>query len=491
MQVQNLARLDHWERVKEELRSDLGEDAFSNWFGRVKHEETTGDAVRLSVPTRFLKNWIESNYGKKLVGLWKREQNEITRIEFTVRSALRPRDIQPTQPPKAIAARRISGRVTGENNASNLQEEMGLQSGISAFPCLADTGDEAAAAFLNGAPLNPRLTFGTFAEGPSNSHACATVRQMAVGHEAAPDLLYIHASTGTGKTHLLQAAAAEARKTGRHVAYLSAEFFMYHLVPALRTPAYPVLRQAMKSIDLLLIDDLQFLHGKQDQEEFSRTLDVLMEAPSQIIMVADRAPEILDTLPSRLRDRIQSGVISGIHPADYALRYDILTKCVASARQVHLTAAIPRSVLDYIARHVVSSVRDLEGALNRLYAHNQLTKQPVTLDLAEKTLHDLVRIGEPRTIKVEEIQQVVCKHFCVTKADLLSSCRARTLVRPRQIAMYIAKVITGRSLPEIGRRFGNRDHTTVLHAVRKIENLLTKDNALAQEVELLKRLVHA
>ncbi len=216
---------------------------------------------------------------------------------------------------------------------------------------------------------------------------------------------------------------------------------------------------------------------------------MLMEAPSQIIMAADRTPDHLGTLSTKVMQRIQTGEVVSIQATDYALRHEILRKRIQSARRTHPAFSVPDDVADYIARYVISSARDLEGALNRLFAHNQLTKQPVTMGLAEKTLHDLVRIGEPRSIKVEEIQQVVCKHFSVTKADLLSSCRARTLVRPRQIAMYIAKVMTGRSLPEIGRRFGNRDHTTVLHAVRKIEDMVSRDKVLAQEVDLLKSLV--
>ncbi|POF34817.1 chromosomal replication initiator protein DnaA [Roseibium marinum] len=487
MQLQVLADSDPWDRVKKELRNELGDDIFSNWFGRVNHEETTGDAVRLSVPTRFLKNWILSNYEKQLVGLWKREKDDINRIELTVRGALRPRQIEGPQAPKAITARRISGRSAPFNSTP----QFSAGSGLAAIPCLADMGEDSATEFLSGAALNPKLTFDTFAEGASNSLACAAVRQMAAGHEGTLNLLYVHSSTGIGKTHLLQAAACQARKTGRNVAYLSAEFFMYHLVPALRTPAFPVLRQAMKSIDLLLIDDLQFLHGKQGHEEFSKTLELLMEFPSQIIMAADRAPEDLETLGTGLCQYIQKGEIIGIQATDYALRLDIVNKRIAAARKTHPSFSVPDEVSDYIARYVIASARDLEGALNRLFAHNQLSRKPVTFELAEKTLHDLVRIGEPRSIKVEEIQQVVCKHFSVTKADLLSSCRARVLVRPRQIAMYIAKVMTGRSLPEIGRRFGNRDHTTVLHAVRKIDGMVKQDKALSQEVELLKRLVHA
>ncbi|MEP3429193.1 MAG: chromosomal replication initiator protein DnaA [Roseibium sp.] len=485
MQVQSLNSSDQWDRVKKELRSELGDDAFSNWFGRVKHEATNGDAVRLSVPTRFLKNWILNHYEKQLIGLWKREQGAINRVELTVRGALRPR-VSNGPAPKAITARRITGRPAPFGTAP----QFGSTMASAVIPCLADSGEDAAADFLDGTALNPKLTFETFAEGSSNSLACAAVRQMAGGHEGTLNVLYLHSTTGIGKTHLLQAAAAEARKNGRRVAYLSAEFFMYHLVPALRTPAFPVLRQAMKKIDLLLMDDLQFLHGKQAHDEFSKTLEMLMEAPSQIIMAADRAPDDLNTVGSTIHQRVQTGEVVGIQATDYALRLDILKKRIFSARKTHPSFTVPDEVVDYIARYVISSARDLEGALNRLFAHNQLTKQPVTMELAEKTLHDLVRIGEPRSIKVEEIQQVVCKHFSVTKSDLLSPCRARTLVRPRQIAMYIAKVMTGRSLPEIGRRFGNRDHTTVLHAVRKIDGMVAQDKVLAQEVELLKRLIH-
>ncbi|MEP5621159.1 MAG: DnaA/Hda family protein, partial [Hyphomicrobiales bacterium] len=239
MQVQSLNSSDQWDRVKIELRNELGDDAFSNWFGRVKHEETNGDAVRLSVPTRFLKNWIQSNYEKQLVGLWKREQGAINRVELTVRGALRPR-LSQNATPKPIMARRISGRPAPFGSTP----QFGSPMASAVIPCLADSGEEAAADFLNGAALNPKLTFDNFAEGSSNSLVCAAVRQMAVGHEGTLNVLYVHSSTGIGKTHLLQAAATEARKNGRRVAYLSAEFFMYHLVPALRTPAFPVLRQA-------------------------------------------------------------------------------------------------------------------------------------------------------------------------------------------------------------------------------------------------------
>ena len=482
MHAQSLTSLDEWDRVKEGLKNELGDDIFSNWFGRVKHEGTDGGAVQLSVPTRFLKNWIQSNYEHHLVGLWKQELKDVTRVELTVRGALRPRCESKTH-------NRNIRQIASATKTAHIQPVSGLSGqGGSAIPCLMDANEESAAEFLKGASLNPKYTFDNFVEGSSNSLACAATRQMAVGHEGALNMLYIRSATGLGKSHLLQAAANEARRQGRRVAYLSAEYFMYHLVPALRTSAFSVLRQAMQTIDLLLVDDIQFLHGKQVREEFSKTLEMLMDAPQQVIAGSDRAPDELEMLSPNLKARIQSGEVVTIEPGDFSLRTDILKKRIRSVQRNYPGFDVPSEVVDYIARYVISSTRDLEGALNRLFAHNQLTRQPICMTLAEKTLHDLVRIGEPRSVKVEDIQQAVCKHYSVTKADLLSACRARTLVRPRQVAMYIAKVVTGRSLPEIGRRFGNRDHTTVLHAVRKIEALVKKDRVLAQEVELLKRL---
>ena len=487
MEIQDLASSDQWERVKEELCRELGEDAFSNWFGRVEHEETADGAVHLSVPTLFLKSWIQRNYTEQLIAFWKREQKDIDRIELSVRSVLRPRMPQPTQPIQPITPRRISGRTLQGTRPA----QFGLSPAGVDIPCLADISDEAALDFLNGAALSSKMTFETFSDGRSNSHAFRVVRRMARGDEGRLTALYLHASTGIGKSHLLQAAAFEARRSGKRSAYMSAEYFMYHLVPALRTAAFPVLHQSMKSIDLLLIDDLQFLHGKQGQEEFCKTLEMVLDCPSQVIIAADRPPADLTTLPQPIQQRISGMEVVALQTTDFALRHDVLRQSILKARHRYPGFDVPSAVTDYIAQYVTSSIRDLEGALNRLFAHNQLTKQPITLEFAKKTLRDLVQNEEPRAIKVEEIQQIVCKHFSVSKADLLSSCRARTLVRPRQIAMYIAKAVTGRSLPEIGRRFGNRDHTTVLHAVRKIEGLLTKDPELAQEVDLLKRLVHA
>ncbi|MEP4032902.1 chromosomal replication initiator protein DnaA [Roseibium polysiphoniae] len=483
MQIQSVNGTERWDRVKSKLREELGDDAYFNWFGRVILEENDGDVVRLSVPTRFLKHWIQSHYEEQLVGLWQHECRDINSIELTVRSALRP---SKAKPKKLIP--------TNASPARAGYAHPGLPDAIR-YPqvpiALGDADEETLIEFLKGAPTNPRNSFESFVEGDSNGLAFEAARKIAGGQNEALDLLYLHGAVGFGKTHLLHAVATEARSRGQNVCYLTAEYFMYHLVPALKSRSFQALKRILASIDVLLVDDMQFLHGKQAQADFSETLLSLMQPVKHVIVAADRPPRQLETVECGLRDRLCDGLVVGLQPPDFALRRGILTRRLAAAKKLLPTFDIPQEVLDYVACHVTACGRDLEGAINRLYAHHQLTSQAITPYLADKILSDLVRSGEKRNIKIEEIQQVVCKHYSVSKADLLSACRSRNLVRPRQIAMYLSKVLTPRSLPEIGKRFGGRDHTTVLHAVRKIEAQSQADTSLGQELALLKRLAHS
>ncbi len=485
MQVQSVNGTERWDRVKTKLRAELGDDAYFNWFGRVILEENRGDVVRLSVPTRFLKNWIKSHYEDRLVGLWQHECQDVNGIELIVRGALRPR---PNVAKKRAAFPALS---SGAPRAAYINP--GLPESIR-YPqvpiALGDADEDTLMEFLKGAPINPKNSFENFVEGSSNGLAFEAARKIAAGEADNLDLLYLHAAVGFGKTHLLHAVAKEARAHGMNVSYLTAEYFMYHLVPALKSRSFPALKKMLSSVDILLIDDMQFLHGKQAQADFCDTLSMLMEPVRHVIVAADRPPQDLETVESKLRDRLCDGLVVGVQNPDFALRRGILTTRLAAAKRLLPTFDVPNEVLDYVACHVTACGRDLEGAINRLYAHHQLTAQEITPYLADKILNDLVRSGEKRNIKIEDIQQVVCKHYNVSKADLLSPCRSRTLVRPRQIAMYLAKVMTPRSLPEIGKRFGGRDHTTVLHAVRKIEAQSKSDTGLGQELALLKRLAH-
>ena len=472
--------LDEWSRVRRRLRSELGEEVYTSWFERVDLEDRSNGTVHLSVPTRFLKQWIQSHYGDRLMGLWRSECEDIRRIELTVRGATRPRQgmARTAAGPEARSAAVEAAKRGGAANRC----ETPVRSASA-------RGERADNAFSS--PLDPRLTFDSFMEGASNTLALAAARQIAAAAPTTYNPLYLCASVGLGKTHLLQAIAAEARSATpeRRVLYLTAEHFMYRFVAALQSQSAIAFKDGFRGIDLLLIDDLQFLHGPQVQKEFCHTLNALIDGARQVVVAADRPPVELESLDERVRSRLNGGLLAQIGAPDYGLRRSILTQRIAAARNGGASLAVPDDVLDYVARHVTANSRDLDGAVNRLLAANQLTGAPISLEMAEMSLRDLVRAKERRRVRIEDIQRTVSKHYSVTRDDLTSARRNRAIVRPRQIAMFLAKALTPRSLPEIGRHFGGRDHTTVLHAVRKIENLVSTDKAVADEVELLKRLL--
>src|SRR5436305_9089319 len=403
---------------------------------------------------------------------------EVERVDLTVRTAMRcatPAAKEAPAPVDARRAERNNGRPAPELRATAIAP-------VSA-------NHEA----LGGSPLDPRLTFGSFVIGRSNTLAHAAARQVAEGRRGDAVMfnpLYIHAGVGLGKTHLLQAVTwAGNSGTERKVLYLTAEKFMYGFVAALKTQTALAFKEALRGIDVLVIDDLQFLQGKSTQAEFCHTLNDLIDAGRQVVLAADRPPSDLESLDDRVRSRLAGGLVVEMGSLEEELRLEILKSRVAAARAHHAGFDVPAPVLAFIARQITHNGRDLDGALNRLLASNKLTGLPITMDMAERAVRDLVRPQEPKRIKIEEIQRIVARQYNVSRADLLSSRRNANVVRPRQIAMYLAKTLTLRSVPEIGRRFGGRDHTTVLHAVRKIEGLVGSDGALAEEIELLKRLL--
>ena len=294
---------------------------------------------------------------------------------------------------------------------------------------------------------------------------------------------------GLGKTHLLQATAHAVTEGGRRVIYLTAERFMYGFVAALKAQTSIAFKEKLRAIDVLIIDDVQFLQGKSIQTEFCHTLNALIDDGRQVIVAADRPPADLESLDERVRSRLAGGLCVEMEALDEALRVKILENRVQAARALHPGFALTSAVLAYVARAITTNGRDLDGAVNRLMAHATLSGTAHTVETAEAAIRDLVRQREPKRVKIEDIQKLVANHYNVSRADILSSRRTAVVVRPRQIAMYLSKALTLRSLPEIGRRFGGRDHTTVLHAVRKIEALSGKEVALAEELELLKRLL--
>ncbi|MFL6799823.1 MAG: chromosomal replication initiator protein DnaA [Xanthobacteraceae bacterium] len=463
---------DRWNRVKERLRAEVGEDVYSSWFARMELDGNDAEAVRLSVPTRFLKSWIQSHYGERVLACWQAEQPDLTRIELTVRSAMIRMVPAKSKPSEMPVAQREPREV--KLNGIELRH-----------PPVACGMHEA----LGGSPLDPRLTFETFLIGRSNTLAHAAAKQVAQARHGDPVMfnpLYIHAGVGLGKTHLLQ-SLAWAGNAERKVAYLTAERFMYGFVAALRAQTAIAFKEALRTIDVLVIDDLQFLQGKSTQAEFCHTLNALIDAGRQVVVAADRPPGDLESLDERVRSRLAGGLVVEIGALGEELRLEILRCRAAAAKQHHPGFEVPPPVLAYVAKTVTHNGRDLEGALNRLLAHSKLTGLPITLEMAEREVRDLVRPQEAKRVKIEDIQRIVARQYNVSRADLLSARRTANVVRPRQVAMYLAKTLTLRSLPEIGRRFGGRDHTTVLHAVRKIEGLVNSDVALAEEIELLKR----
>jgi chromosomal replication initiator protein len=465
--------LDRWSRVKDRLRAEVGDDVYASWFARMELDGSEGDTVKLSVPTRFLKSWIQSHYAERVLACWQAEQPNFSRVELTVRSA-----VIRTLPSK------IKVMETPTPQRENREIKLnGAQPRNGAGPI------SAVHEALGGSPLDPRLTFETFVVGRSNTLAHAAAKQVAQARRG--DLvmfnpLYIHAGVGLGKTHLLQ-SLAWAGNAERKVLYLTAEKFMYGFVAALRAQTALAFKEALRTIDVLVIDDLQFLQGRSTQAEFCHTLNALIDAGRQVVIAADRPPSDLESLDERVRSRLAGGLVVEMGSLGEELRLEILKCRAAAARQHHPDFDVPAPVIEFIARTVTHNGRDLEGALNRLLAHSKLTGQPVTLEMAEREVRDLIRPQEPKRVKIEDIQRVVARQYNVSRSDLLSSRRTANVVRPRQVAMYLAKTLTLRSLPEIGRRFGGRDHTTVLHAVRKIENLVNTDSALAEEIELLKR----
>jgi chromosomal replication initiator protein len=338
------------------------------------------------------------------------------------------------------------------------------------------------------APLDARFTFDSFIVGKSNELAYAAARRVAEADTVPFNPLFLYGGVGLGKTHLMHAIAwhIRLRHPERRVIYLSAEKFMYQFIRALRFKDTMAFKQQFRSVDVLMIDDVQFIAGKDTtQEEFFHTFNALCDQNRQIVISGDRSPADLEGIEERMRSRLGWGLVADIHPTDYELRLSILQ---SKAERAGAAKSIPPKVLEFLAHRITSNVRELEGALNRILAYSNLVGRPVTLESAQEVLQDLLRAND-RRVTIEEIQKRVAEHFNIRLADMHSARRARAVARPRQIAMYLAKQLTSRSLPEIGRKFGGRDHTTVMHAVRKVEELRESDSAFAEDVDLLRRML--
>jgi chromosomal replication initiator protein len=456
------AVVDDWGRVLKRLREDLGETQFRSWFRELRvHGAEDGEGI-VSLPTRFLRNWVATHYADKLLAAWRTENPAVRRLTIIV-------EPHPNLPrPKAAAVPRDTT--------------------LAAPVPVPEIGEDRAQL---SAPLDPRLTFANFVVGKPNEFANAAARKVAEAFSASAHAvpfnpLFLYGGVGLGKTHLMHAIAWHVRTCAprKKVIYLSAEKFMYQFIRALRFKSTVDFKEQFRSVDLLMIDDVQFISGKDStQEEFFHTFNALVDQNRQIVISADKSPSDLEGLEERMRSRLGWGLVADLHPTTYELRLGILhAKAEASGVDV------PAKVLEFLAHKITSNIRELEGALNRITAHTQLVGRVITLESAHELLHDLLRANE-RHVTIDEIQKKVAEHFNIKMAEMTSSRRARVVARPRQVAMYLAKQLTPRSLPEIGRKFGGRDHTTVMHACKKIDELIAADRALGEDVELLRRML--
>jgi chromosomal replication initiator protein len=461
--------------VKARLRAELGEKVFANWFGRMELEGIYDGTVRLTVPTKFLTGWIQARYADRLLACWKGEHELVARIKVETRSA-----VVRTMRTKPQAARSAESVHKVRSCAIARMDDK-----ISA-PATAIKREAIA-----GSPLDALLTFNTFRVGDSNALAHVAAKQVVGslrGQAAHFNQLHIHGRVGVGKTHLLQAIASAGNLiAGCRVLYLTAEKLMDEFLSTVDKQT-ALFWELLCTSDVLLIDDFQFLESQSIQSELCRAFNALNHTGRQIVVSADRSPTDLQNLDDRLRSRLLSSVVVEMKSPDESLRLEILKSRLDLLRTLYPGFDVPAEILKFIAQTASYSARDLHSALNRLVAHNQLTGHPVTIEIAECAVRDLIR-PQAKRVKIEDIQRLITRQYDITRGDLLSARRSANVVRQRQIAMYLAKTLTSRSLKDIGRRFGNRDHTTVLHAVRKIDTQVGTNKAIAHEIDALKQLL--
>ncbi|MCY4191520.1 MAG: chromosomal replication initiator protein DnaA [Rhodospirillaceae bacterium] len=434
-----------WARARAGLRKEFGDEAFRSWINPLTLEAVHGGTAILSIRSRFLRDWVSANFAQRIISHFNAEHSGVVTIDLVVNTG-------------------ADGETLTEAPRFTVPKEE------------ADTSV--------GAPLDPRYTFDSFVVGKTNELACAAAQRVADSESIQFNPLFIHGGVGLGKTHLMHAIAWRIRRRTplRQVAYLSAEKFMHEFIRALRFKKTEAFKEQFRSVDVLMVDDVQFMADKgATQEEFFHTFNALIDERRQIVVSADKSPSDLAGIEERLISRFNWGLVADVHPTTYELRLSIL-----QSKAAEIGSRIPDKVLEFIAHKIQSNVRELEGALNRMAAHASLIGRAVTIEMATEVLKDALRANE-RHITIDEIQRRVCEHFNIKMLDMSSARRARVVARPRQVAMYLAKMLTSRSLPEIGRKFGNRDHTTVMHAVRKIEELRAIDSSINEDVEILIR----
>ncbi|OSP54731.1 chromosomal replication initiator protein DnaA [Pseudoruegeria sp. SK021] len=475
---------DTWGEVQDALLKSMGEDNYKTWIRPLKFDACENGVAMFNVPTNFIGTWVNRNYGDQILRHLHKAGADVRRIQFEVSTEPRRRESPAAAPdqPAAAAAPTSAISAPAQPAADRVASAM-IQ------PASEASGDNQ----LPGGSLDQRFTFDSFVVGPPNELAHAAARRVAEGGPVTFNPLFLYGGVGLGKTHLMHAIAWQMRLRDPElrIVYLSAEQFMYRFVQALRDRDMMTFKQLFRSVDVLMVDDVQFIAGKDStQDEFFHTFNALVDQQKQIIISGDRAPGEMKDMEDRIKSRLQCGLVVDLHPTDYELRLGILQQKVDLYSKQYPSLAIANGVLEFLAHRISTNVRVLEGALLRLFAMASLVGREITLEMTQDCLSDILRVSE-RKVTVEEIQRRVSEHYNIRLSELIGPTRVRTVARPRQIAMYLCKTLTSRSLPEIGRRFGGRDHTTIMHGVKRIEELKGKDSQVAEDLELLRRSLEA
>lgn len=458
---------EKWGQLRQKLLKTVGQNNYKSWIEPLEFNALEGGVASFTVPTNFMGNYVSRNFADLILYELNHAGEPVQRLDFQV--SANSNDMPMRSDLDADPTVELAPASTRPNMASNPTDA------------------------FQAAPLDKRFTFDTFVVGKPNELAHAAARRVSEGGPVTFNPLFLYGGVGLGKTHLMHAIAWElrARQPELNVLYLSAEQFMYRFVQALRERKMMDFKHLFRSVDVLMVDDVQFIAGKDStQEEFFHTFNALVDQNKQIIISADRAPGEIKHMEDRVRSRLQCGLVVDLHPTDYELRLGVLQSKVEQYRVTYPGLEISDGVLEFLAQRISTNVRVLEGALTRLFAFASLVGRPIDMELTQDCLSDVLRASE-RKITVEEIQRQVADYYNIRMSDIIGPKRLRTYARPRQVAMYLAKHLTSRSLPEIGRRFGGRDHTTVMHGVRRIEELKSTDGQIAEDVEMLRRVLEA
>ena len=456
---------DSWIKICDKLKRELGKNAYKNWIEPINLLNIENGVAIFEAPTIFIGDWVQRNYGDKISDNFHQIGIKIDRLKF------------------------VSKNSKKLNSNKENKDGMDVNSSLKNNKNFSNSPNIT----LPSSPLDNRFTFDNFVVGKPNELAHASAKRVSESDLVTFNPLFLYGAVGLGKTHLMHAIAWEIkkRKSKSRVLYLSAEQFMYRFVQALRFKDMHGFKKLFRSVDVLMVDDVQFIAGKEStQDEFFHTFNALIDNGKQIVISADRAPGEIDGLEERIKSRLAWGLVVDIHPTDYELRLGILQSKVESQLLIHGGIEISQSILEFLAHRISSNVRVLEGALIRLFAFSSLVGRKIDMDMVQECLADILRVSQ-RKVTIDEIIRKVADHYNLRMTDLISSRRARIIARPRQVAMFLSKTLTSKSLPEIGRKFGGRDHTTVIHAVKKIEELKQIDNQISEEVEILRRMLEA